>query len=109
MNQSLLFPDDLVAQPAPQTFVFERLTALDLFENSTALFLHEFVDAVILREGFRGTEGARKKLVDELADRLLKRFLADGEFAARIGSSNDCRPELQALLQKWRRERSPAK
>jgi hypothetical protein len=104
MSQVLLFPDDPAAQPPPQNFVFERLTALDLFEQSTAVFLHEFVDDVILREGFRGTEDGRKRLVNELSDRLLRVFLDDGEFAARIGASKDCRPELQALLGKWLRE-----
>jgi hypothetical protein len=105
MDQNLLFSEaEIAPPPRPQPFVFEKLDERDLFENSTCLFTEEFVDGVVCNHGFYGNEAAREMFVAQVAARLIKLFVSDQEFAARIGSAEDPRPELQELVIKWLRE-----
>ncbi len=101
MTQQLLFNEaEIAAQPKSEHYVFERLTALDLFEKSTCLYLPEFVDSIVWRAGFQGTEEEKTALVQSLSDQLLQRFMTDGEFADRVGRSEDPRIELGQLIRK---------
>lgn len=104
-----LFPVDVMTQrPAARNFVFEGYDPSGLFEANTGLYPDVFVDAVVWRNGFSGTEQGRATLVAFLVKKLLDLFIEDETFAERVGFSEDPRPELEELLRRWIAEEGAA-